>query len=102
LKGEDEQKLSRVLQIELEHENYITEIGNNGEDALQLIREKEWDLVLLDIMLLGLSGIEVLLKIRRAEIQTQIILLTASDAVHDKVCCFDLRVIDSVIKTFPI
>src|SRR5690625_7106953 len=69
---EDEQKLSRVLQLELEYENYITEIANNGEDALQLIREKEWDLVLLDIMLPGLSGIEVLRKIRRDRKSTRL------------------------------
>src|SRR5690625_4758382 len=99
---EDEQKLSRVLQLELEYENYITEIANNGEDALQLIREKEWDLVLLDIMLPGLSGIEVLRKIRRAEIHTPIILLTARDAVHDKVSGLDLGANDYMTKPFQI
>src|SRR5690625_2063266 len=99
---EDEQKLSRVLQLELEYENYITEIANNGEDALQLIREKKWDLVLLDIMLPGLSGIEVLRKIRRAEIHTPIILLTARDAVHDKVSGLDLGANDYMTKPFQI
>nr|WP_188457013.1 response regulator [Virgibacillus oceani]GGG88899.1 hypothetical protein GCM10011398_38590 [Virgibacillus oceani] len=62
---EDEQKLSRVLQLELEYENYKTEIAGNGKDALRLMEQKEWDLVLLDIMLPELSGLEVLRRVRR-------------------------------------
>src|SRR5690625_582128 len=95
---EDEQKLSRVLQLELEYENYITEIANNGEDGLQLIREKECDLVLLDMMFQALSGIEVLRKVRRAEIHTPIILLTAREAVHDKVSVIDSSANDYMTK----
>lgn len=97
---EDEQKLSRVLQLELEYENYITEIANNGEDALRVIKEKDWDLVLLDIMLPGLSGMEVLRKIRRSGKDTPIILLTARDAVHDKVSGLDLGANDYITKPF--
>src|SRR5699024_1656566 len=76
---EDEQKLSRVLQLELEYENYQTEIADNGKDALERIMEKEWDLVLLDIMLPGLSGVEVLRRVRKSGDVTPIILLTARD-----------------------
>ena len=53
---EDEQKISRVLQLELEYENYQTEIAANGKEALRLMEEKSWDLVLLDIMIPELSG----------------------------------------------
>lgn len=97
---EDEQKLSRVLQLELEYENYATEIANNGEDALRVIKEKDWDLVLLDIMLPGLSGMEVLRKIRRSGKNTPIILLTARDEVHDKVSGLDLGADDYITKPF--
>src|SRR5690625_7293183 len=74
---EDEQKLSRVLQLELNYEKYETEIARDGRIALELLEEKEWDLVLLDIMLPELSGLEVLRRVRRIDKTTPIILLTA-------------------------
>ncbi|HAM82224.1 response regulator transcription factor [Ornithinibacillus bavariensis] len=99
---EDEEKLSRVLQLELEYENYHTAIANNGKDALRLMEEKDWDLVLLDIMIPELSGLEVLRRIRRTDENTPIILLTARDAVHDKVSGLDLGANDYVTKPFQI
>lgn len=99
---EDEKKLSRVLQLELEYENYKTAIADDGEIALQLIKEQDWDLVLLDIMLPGLSGMEVLRQIRRTDISTPIILLTARDAVYDKVSGLDLGANDYITKPFQI
>jgi DNA-binding response OmpR family regulator len=99
---EDEEKLSRVLQLELEYENYRTQIADNGKDALRLMQEKEWDLVLLDIMIPELSGLEVLRRIRRTDEITPIILLTARDAVHDKVSGLDIGANDYVTKPFQI
>lgn len=99
---EDEKKLSRVLQLELEYENYNTAIADDGEIALQMIKEQDWDLVLLDIMLPGLSGMEVLRQIRRTDISTPIILLTARDAVYDKVSGLDLGANDYITKPFQI
>lgn len=99
---EDEQKLSRVLQLELKYENYITEIADNGKDALRLMEEKDWDLVLLDIMIPELSGMEVLRRIRRTDESTPIILLTARDEVHDKVSGLDLGANDYITKPFQI
>ena len=99
---EDEAKLSRVLQLELEYENYRTQIADNGKDALRLMQEKEWDLVLLDIMIPELSGLEVLRRIRRTDESTPIILLTARDAVHDKVSGLDIGANDYVTKPFQI
>lgn len=99
---EDEQKLSRVLQLELTYENYETEIADNGKEALRLLEEKDWDLVLLDIMLPELSGLEVLRRIRRADEHTPIILLTARDQVHDKVSGLDLGANDYITKPFQI
>lgn len=99
---EDERKLSRVLQLELQYENYTTAIANNGKEALHLMKEKDWDLVLLDIMLPELSGMEVLRKIRRTDEMTPIILLTARDEVHDKVSGLDLGANDYITKPFQI
>lgn len=99
---EDEPKISRVLQLELEYENYKTEIAANGKDALQLMEEQVWDLVLLDIMIPELSGLEVLRRIRRTDEATPIILLTARDEVHDKVSGLDLGANDYITKPFQI
>jgi DNA-binding response OmpR family regulator len=99
---EDEQKISRVLQLELEYENYRTEIANNGKDALRLMQEKEWDLVLLDIMIPELSGLEVLRRIRKTDEITPIILVTARDEIHDKVSGLDLGANDYITKPFQI
>lgn len=99
---EDEEKLSRVLELELKYENYETEIADNGADALRLMREKKWDLVLLDIMIPELSGLEVLRRLRKTDDRTPVILLTARDEVHDKVSGLDLGANDYVTKPFQI
>src|SRR5690625_5127719 len=99
---EDEQKLSRVLQLELEYENYETKNANNGLDALKLMKEANWYLVLLDIMIPELSGLEVLRRIRRTDEHTPIILLTARDMVHHKVSGLALGANDYVTKPFQI
>jgi DNA-binding response OmpR family regulator len=99
---EDEQNLSRVLQLELQYENYITEIADNGKVALRLMEKQAWDLVLLDIMIPQLSGMEVLRRIRRTDDHTPIILLTARDEIHDKVSGLDLGANDYITKPFQI
>lgn len=99
---EDEEKLSRILQLELQYENYDTAIADNGTDALIKILDETWDLVLLDIMIPELSGLEVLRRVRREGNQVPIILLTARDMVHDKVSGLDLGANDYVTKPFQI
>lgn len=97
---EDETKLSRVLELELGYENYRTEIAHNGKEALNRLEEQTWDLVLLDIMLPELSGLEVLRRMRKKEDYTPVILLTARDQVHDKVSGLDLGANDYITKPF--
>src|SRR5690625_1494727 len=99
---EDEEKLSRVLELELTYENYETKIANNGKDALLLMEKEAWDLVLLDIMIPELSGLEVLRRLRKTDYDTPVILLTARDQVHDKVSGLDLGANDYVTKPFQI
>ncbi|WP_322905842.1 response regulator transcription factor [Paenibacillus campi] len=99
---EDEHKISRLLQIELEAEGYEVSQAYNGAQAWDLYREGVWDLVLLDVMLPELSGIEILRRIRATDLSTMVILLTARDAVEDKVAGLDLGANDYVTKPFQI
>lgn len=99
---EDERKISRVLQLELEYENYETAVTDNGKDALQMIESDGWDLILLDIMIPELNGLEVLRRVRRKDETTPIILLTARDEVYDKVNGLDLGANDYITKPFQI
>src|SRR5699024_9269819 len=78
------------------------QIADNGVDALQLMTDEKWDLVLLDIMIPELSGLEVLRRLRRTDQETPVILLTARDQVHDKVSGLDLGANDYVTKPFQI
>jgi DNA-binding response OmpR family regulator len=97
---EDEEKIARVLQLELEFEGYIVEKAFDGNEALEKYRSQKWDLILLDVMLPGMSGIELLRKIRINDPLTPVILLTARGSVADKVSGLDLGANDYVTKPF--
>ncbi|MFD1415186.1 response regulator transcription factor [Oceanobacillus jeddahense] len=99
---EDEQKISRVLQLELDYEGYETTVAADGKQALEYIEAEEWALILLDIMIPELSGLEVLRRVRRQENETPVILLTARDEVYDKVNGLDLGANDYITKPFQI
>lgn len=99
---EDEENIARVLQLELEFEGYKTSIAHTGLDGLIKYREKAWDLVLLDLMLPGLNGLDVLRRIRADETFTPVILLTAKNEIEDKVKGLDLGANDYVTKPFEI
>ncbi len=97
---EDEEKLARVLELELGYEDYQTTIAYNGQKGFQLLQEETFDLILLDIMLPGMSGLELLRRFRKKDSLTPIILLTARDEVHDKVSGLDLGANDYMTKPF--
>lgn len=99
---EDEKKLARVLQLELEYENYRPTIVYDGRAALEKLQNEMFDLILLDIMLPELSGLEVVRHLRKKDPITPVILLTARDAVHDKVSGLDLGANDYITKPFQI
>ncbi|SFL43006.1 DNA-binding response regulator, OmpR family, contains REC and winged-helix (wHTH) domain [Gracilibacillus orientalis] len=99
---EDEEKLARVLELELGYEDYQTTIATDGQRAFQLLQENQYDLVLLDIMLPGISGLEILRRYRKTNTATPILLLTARDEVHDKVSGLDLGANDYITKPFQI
>lgn len=98
---EDEEKLARFVELELLHEGYGVSKVFNGRDAYQLAISEHFDLILLDVMLPGLNGLEVLRRISM-ENPTPVILLTARDAVMDKVAGLDAGAVDYITKPFAI
>ena len=99
---EDEEKIARVLTLELNHEGYQTESAFTGKTGLERAEAQDWDLILLDVMLPELNGIEVLRRFRKKNVHTPVILLTARDAVPDKVNGLDHGANDYVTKPFEI
>lgn len=102
LVAEDEAKIARILEIELEFEGYRVTKAMDGFQAMELYRTESWDLIILDIMLPGFSGIEILRRIRSKDKQTPILLLTAKSSVEDKVSGLDLGANDYITKPFQI
>ena len=98
---EDEEKLARFVELELMHEGYETSKAFDGRTGLDLAVSGEFDLVLLDIMLPGINGIEVLRRIRKTS-DIPVILLTARDSVMDKVSGLDTGADDYITKPFEI
>ncbi len=98
---EDEKKLARYLQLELMHEGYDIRVANDGRSAIE--QHEAWgsDLILLDLMLPELSGIEVCRRIRQHD-DVPIIMLTAKDDVSDKVMGLDMGADDYMTKPFAI
>ena len=98
---EDEEKLARFVELELMHEGYRVEKSGNGREALEMALKNDYDLILLDIMLPGLNGLEVLRRLLK-EKEVLVILLTARDAVMDKVSGLDAGAVDYITKPFAI
>lgn len=98
---EDEEKLARFVELELSYEGYEIQKATDGRTGLELAESGNFDLILLDVMLPGLNGLEVLRRLRRSTL-VPVILLTARDAVVDKVTGLDGGADDYVTKPFAI
>lgn len=98
---EDEEKIARFVELELAHEGYEVEKSADGREGLELALSGRFDLMLLDIMLPGLNGIEVMRRLRKTS-DLPVIMLTARDAVMDKVSGLDMGADDYVTKPFAI
>ena len=98
---EDEEKLARMVELELKYEGYEVEKAFDGRTGLDRALSGEFDLVLLDIMLPALSGMEVLRRLRK-DSQMPVIMLTARDTVVDKVSGLDMGADDYITKPFAI
>ena len=98
---EDEEKIARFVTLELEHEGYQVEYAADGRTAVDLALERDYDLVLLDVLLPQLNGVEVLRRIRKHK-DVPVIMVTARDAVMDKVAGLDAGADDYLTKPFAI
>ncbi len=98
---EDEPNIARFVELELSHEGYEVVKSADGREGLALAEAGGFDLVLLDIMLPGISGLEVLRRLRRQS-EVPVIMLTARDAVTDKVTGLDMGADDYITKPFSI
>ncbi len=98
---EDEEAIARFVELELRHEGYVVGKAEDGRAGLEMALRGGYDLVLLDIMLPELSGLEVIRRLRR-ESSIPVIMLTARDTVMDKVSGLDMGADDYITKPFAI
>lgn len=98
---EDEKNLAHFVELELQHENYETDVRDNGRSGLEAALSNDYDVILLDLMLPELSGLEVARRLREVK-NTPIIMMTARDSVIDRVSGLDYGADDYVVKPFAI
>lgn len=99
---DDDPGITTAVRIGLNYAGFIVDVGHSGEQGLELARERRPDLVLLDIMMPGLSGLEVLQRLRGADAHLPVILLTARDAPADQVQGLEGGADDYVVKPFEL
>lgn len=97
---EDEPDLNNVIAKKLESEHYAIDRCLDGDEALDYIQCAEYDAIILDIMLPGISGLEVLKRIRQQNNKTPVLLLTARDSIEDRVAGLDKGADDYLVKPF--
>ncbi len=97
---EDEAKVARALQEGLEREGYQVVVARTGEEGFYLVNAEAFDLVILDLMLPGRGGLEILSTIRKRGLLTPVLILTARDAVEDRVLGLDQGADDYLVKPF--
>ncbi|KJD42181.1 response regulator transcription factor [Paenibacillus terrae] len=99
---DDEEKISRLLQLELSHEGYAVEIAQTGKEGLEKALQHTWNIIILDVMLPEINGVEVLKQIRKVDKHTPVIMVTARNATTDKVSGLDEGANDYITKPFEI
>jgi two-component system copper resistance phosphate regulon response regulator CusR len=97
---EDEKKVAQALQKGLESEHYQVHVALTGEEGFYLLASREFDLIILDLMLPGRDGLEILRTLRRTDTQTPVLILTAKDTTDDKILGLDLGADDYLVKPF--
>ncbi|MGI2263273.1 MULTISPECIES: response regulator transcription factor [unclassified Staphylococcus] len=98
---EDEQNLARFIELELEHENYVVDIEYDGKPGLEKALTNDYDLILLDLMLPNINGLEICRQVRQNK-ATPIIIITAKSDTYDKVAGLDYGADDYIVKPFDI
>jgi DNA-binding response OmpR family regulator len=97
---EDDRKAARILAKGLEEEGFVVDVAGSGEDGEDLAGLNDYDLIILDWLLPGIPGIEVCRRLRRRRLETPILMLTARDAVGDRVAGLDAGADDYLTKPF--
>ena len=97
---EDEHKLGKALQEGLESEQYGVALAHTGEEGFYLVQTESFDLVILDVMLPGRSGLEILKAMRQHGLRTPVLMLTARDTIEDRVRGLDTGADDYLLKPF--
>jgi DNA-binding response OmpR family regulator len=99
---EDDPGISHPLADDLRRQQYVVEIAENGPQGLEFAVSGVYDVILLDIMLPGMSGLEVCRRLRAAKVDTMILMLTAKDTVQDKIAALDAGADDYLAKPFDL
>ena len=98
---EDEENLARFVELELKHDGYETDVELDGRQGLDAALNQDFDVILLDLMLPELNGLEVARRVREVK-DTPIIIMTARDSVIDRVSGLDHGADDYIVKPFAI
>jgi len=97
---EDEKKVALALEKGLESEHYQVQIALTGEEGFYLLSSQEFDMIVLDLMLPGRDGLEILRTLRKTDVRTPVLILTARDTLGDKILGLDLGADDYLVKPF--
>jgi DNA-binding response OmpR family regulator len=97
---EDEKKVAEIIERGLKAERYAVDVCHDGQQGWETANAYEYDLIILDLMLPGLSGTEILERVRRKNTQVPILILTARDSTDDKVTNFERGADDYLTKPF--
>jgi DNA-binding response OmpR family regulator len=97
---EDERRLARLLQRVLEEQQHVVELAYDGETGLELAGQGGFDLIIMDVMLPGKDGVSVTRELRSADVGSPVLMLTARDAVEDRVRGLDAGADDYLVKPF--
>ncbi len=97
---EDEAKLAQFIELELKYEGYDVTVLNDGLSGLSAARDSHLDLILIDWMLPGISGLDICKRLRQTGTKIPIILLTAKDDISDRVAGLDAGADDYIVKPF--
>jgi two-component system copper resistance phosphate regulon response regulator CusR len=97
---EDEKKVAQAVQKGLESEHFHAHVALTGEEGFYLLASREFDLIILDLMLPGRDGLEILRTLRKSDTRTPVLILTAKDTLGDKILGLDLGADDYLVKPF--
>src|ERR1700761_5851780 len=97
---EDEEKVARFISVGLKAERFAVDCANDGKTGLQMATLNPYDLLIVDLMLPGITGTELIRRVRRQNTEVPIVVLTARDALADKLTNFESGADDYLTKPF--